>query len=176
MREGLIRDTRFKASTLILRQLKERPAVKRRLLATARHIETHPDALYMAGWACSSHNSCGTSACLMGWYGLLHPDYKHDRYGIVVEKTTGEDVHVSEVFLRDIGIDNVTCSKRTGKYTYWYDTLIDSSRWPKPFAEAYAKTSPESIEYNNEKNIVPDPIKAAKIAAKRIRHFVRTGE
>lgn len=96
--------------------------------------------------------TCGTPACILGWAVTLFGDGNQKT---VCEKTLLDNINYYRTATLKIGMELLELKTQMAK-GLWYKEY-----WPYEFARAY---------YNNDRNIE----ERAKIAGKRIDHFIET--
>lgn len=127
--------------------LKRRPRVVERLRKVRTQILASPEHFDMGKWI--QHESCGTTCCIGGWYSLKR------------QVRVGQDMLLVDLGLRQRRAEdsyNYTGEPVNGNI----QRLVYDDLWPEPFkAEFHAATTKRD---------------QARVAAKRITHFIRTGE
>lgn len=152
--------------------LKARPQVVRRLRKVREFILKHPQHFKMSEWwslkgeGRYGSQTCGTTACIAGWYALTQRRvWKPMARGVaaLTHTKTGVTKDIRQLFAEDVlGSDTI----------FDLAHLTNHYRWPEPFKSEFAAVAPEMREFTGG----GDARKAARVAARRITHFLRTGE
>lgn len=121
-------------------------------------IIAHPDQFEMRDWFTTelrfpmrwveyqAAGGCGTAACIGGW--AIHVAKKRKRLKTTAE-LVGDDARDDAAELLELSSEEV-------------ERVFFRGAWPVEFSEAYARAR--------------TPLQRARVAVKRINHFIKTGE
>jgi hypothetical protein len=193
---------RVKRAKLVLAAFDKLPAVRRHALKVAQFIEDNPDHLVMSTYVAPlddletgaqksktlPRKLCNTAACLAGWWALLKPRVKYrqrSHYGGGVVLRNRAFVDFGNIINHDLNLTD----DFGGEYVD-FSYVMQDDEWPARFRNAYQKYAPEYegtvlSKPDYDKSVIytvvdtakthANAVKAAKIAADRLRHFVNTG-
>lgn len=176
--------TKKAQAELIKSRLEKYPAVAKRLLKAADFIEKHPEHLTMHTWCDVKGEgewgspTCGTTACLVGWYAFLKPGWVYASGGgwgvaTIRNTRTGERVEIGQTLMDDLKLNEVVVHDDAYGVEYLdLESLVVDGHWPARFRNPYQRYAPE---HSHLPNNTPNAAKAAKVAANRLRYFVETG-
>lgn len=141
------------------------------------NITANPKKFDMGNW-------CGTTACLAGHIssaaGLRGELVSVKRVKKVLGLDIDPSLHTRKKckggFVHTANVAAVLLGLGDGDHSSWLFTnkLFFNDTWPEPFQSQYTKAYLN--ENDGEYDTKPDRAKIAKIAVRRLRHFLKTGE
>lgn len=140
---------------------------KKLLRKVKNHILKYPEAfdmsIYAQGTEFDVKHPCGTTACIAGWTCVL----EKDSMPLKEQFKMLNDIKTQEKY-ESLNLDfewSRNARKLLGITPKQGEELFDTGSWP----DEYAYPKGELFSYLS-------PRKQAEVAAKRIEHFIKTGE
>lgn len=145
------------AAPWVKARLAKLPKVVARLRAIRELIRRDYQHFNMADWI-TENEGCGTTCCIGGWYAFKHPKVKQARKNEGYSDGSG---YTPDMLVYDL-VNGLKYNHEGYRFNGNIRRLVCNFEWPEPFRTEFSTTTDKRLQ--------------ARIAARRITHFIKTGE